>query len=112
MSTVISPSSTSLFHFEESTFRYEPFPIGLTRPIFEPSLYDEMLDKWPAQELFAFMPKLGKKYSLSEVNEPANYREFVEGSAIWRRVHREIKSAAFVRAVLQLLRSQSIDLGV
>jgi hypothetical protein len=112
MSTAVSPSSTSLFRFEESTFRYEPFPIGLTRPIFEPSLYEELLNGWPAQELFAFMPKLGKKYSLSEVNEPANYREFVECSPLWRRVHREIKSAAFVRAVLHLLTRQHVDLGI
>jgi hypothetical protein len=109
---VISPRATSLLKFEQSTFRYEPFPIGVTRPVFEPDVYEELLDNWPAQELFAFMPKLGKKYSLSELNEPGNYHQFIQDSPLWRTFHREIKSTEFVRSVLRLLARQHIELGI
>ena len=112
MSTLAPPRCSSLLQLQAGEFRYEPFPIGVTRPIFEPEIYDRLLDHWPAQELFAFMPKLGKKYSLSEVNEPERYRDFIQGSPIWKELHREIKSAAFVRSVLGLLKRHHIDLGI
>jgi hypothetical protein len=112
MSTLAPPRCTSLLQLETGEFRYEPFPIGVTRPVFDPDVYERLLDQWPAQELFAFMPKLGKKYSLSEVNEPERYREFIQGCSIWKEFHREIKSAAFVRSVLSLLTRRHIDLGI
>jgi hypothetical protein len=113
MSTIAPPDRcTSWFKLEKADFRYEPFPIGVARPVFEPELYEQLLDGWPPQELFAFMPSLGKKYSLSEVNEPARYHEFVERSPIWKQLHREIKSASFVRSVVRLLAEQHIDLGI
>jgi hypothetical protein len=93
-------------------FRYEPFPIGVARPAFEPAGYEELLENWPPHELFAYMPKLGKKFSLSEVNEPGNYREFIETTPIWRRFHREIKSASFVHSVIDMLARKHIELNI
>jgi hypothetical protein len=112
MGKLATSSSTSLMRLNDADFQYEPYPIGVTRPIFESELYDDLLNSWPSQELFAFMPTLGKKYSLSEVNEPANYHQYVQSSPLWREVHREIKSPEFVRSVLDLLARQHIDLGI
>ena len=103
---------TALFRFEDAEFRYEPYPIGLALPVFEEALYRELLQAWPADRLFAFMPKLGKKYSLSEVNNAAEYHQFLQRTPIWNEVHAEVKSAAFVRRVLAVLRDAGIDLGI
>ena len=96
MTLTLAPRDTSLFRFAKAQFRYEPYPIGLARPIFPPETYQELLAAWPGHELFAFMPKLGKKYSLSEVNNPAQYHEFLERTPSWNAVFDEVKSARTV----------------
>ena len=112
MLAALLPTKTSLFDFSGAAFRYEPYPIGLARPIFSDDLFQDLLAAWPAQELFAFMPKLGKKYSLSEVNHPEKYEEFLRGTPIWKQIHTEVKSAPFVQGVLTVLREHGIDLGI
>jgi len=112
MLTTLLPAKTSLFELSGATFRYDPYPIGLARPVFSAELYDELLANWPAQDLFAFMPKLGKKYSLSEVNHPEKYEQFVRGNALWKQIHSEVKSARFVYNVLGALSANGIDLGI
>jgi hypothetical protein len=112
MSRTSTLVGTSLLRLESADFRYEPFPIAYSSPSFQPDVYEELVDTWPAQELFAFMPKLGKKYSLSELNEPANYHAFLERTPIWNAIYREIKSPAFVRSVLDLLQRYHINLGI
>src|SRR5687768_12908479 len=112
MSTLAPARTSTLFNLDAATFRYEPFPIGVARPAFEADVYEEMVDNWPAQELFAYMPKLGRKFSLAEINNASNYHEFVEKTPIWKRLHREIKSQSFVRSMIQCLKGQHIDLGI
>jgi len=103
---------TGLFHCENVQFRYDPYPIGLARPVFPAGTYRELLEAWPAIELFAFMPKLGKKYSLSEVNNAAEYHDFLSRTPIWKSVYQEVKSAQFVRSALNVLSAASVDLGM
>src|SRR4029079_3577830 len=112
MTTAFAPPKHTLLHFENAAFRYEPYPIGLVRPVFKDGLYEELLEAWPADSLFAFMAKLGKKYSLSEVNNSAEYQKFLERTPIWKEIHAEVKSAEFVRRVLHVLRGAGIDLGI
>jgi hypothetical protein len=112
MSVALAPQDTLLFQFEHAQFRYEPYPIGIARPIFSSSKYRELLAAWPPHELFAFMPKLGKKYSLSEVNNAAQYREFLNRTPVWKSVFQEVKSVRFVHRVLHVLRGADIDLGI
>jgi hypothetical protein len=103
--------SQSLFSLANAVFRYEPYPIGLARPVFAPRLYEELLNAWPDSSMFAFMPKLGNKYSLSEVNNAVEYHKFLQRT-IWNDVYQEVKSPQFVHNVLQMLRSNGIDLGI
>ena len=112
MSLAFAEHQTCLFHFDAPQFRYEPYPIGLARPVFEPVTYRQLLDAWPPHELFAFMPKLGKKYSLSEVNNPEHYHAFLNRTPVWKAIYQEVKSATFVRGVVSLLRASGIDLGI
>jgi hypothetical protein len=91
---------------------YEPFPFGVARGVFPADVYEGLLDSWPATELFQFMPLLGKKYSLSEVNNPAGYRDFLRSSPAWYEFHRWLKSEQFIAQVLTALAQANIDLGL
>lgn len=99
------------FSYDHLEFRYEPFPIGLAKPIMEEGLYQQLLATYPAVELFEKISKLGDKYSLSErFNRPV-YENFIRGQPVWREFHAWIKSDAFVDQLMQALREHNLDLG-
>ena len=75
-------------------------------------MYADLLRHWPATSLFEFKPVLGNKYSLSEVNNPDNYRRFIAETPCWHVLHARIKSPAFVHYVIDLLKRHSLDMGL
>lgn len=93
------------------TLRYEPFPIGIARPVMDPQTYRSLLDTYPPIDIFEFFPKVGNKYCLSEKFNPGKYHEWIESHANWRELHREVKSKDFIYGVFDLLRQHEIDLG-
>jgi hypothetical protein len=99
------------FSYDQLSFCYEPFPIGLARPLMEPESYRELVESYPPIERFKYIPKLGKKYSLSERFNPREYRELIRSHPVWREFHSWIKSDAFVAGVLEALRERGIDVG-
>ena len=99
------------FNYDHLQFRYEPFPIGLAKPLMEGPGYREMLAAYPDKELFAYLPELGHKYSLSEKNNPKGYQELIRNRPVWREFHHWLKSEGFIAGVLQALRERHIDLG-
>jgi hypothetical protein len=52
--------------FDDVQFRYDPYPIGLAKSVLSSQDYTEMVENWPAHELFFFVSQQGNKYSLSE----------------------------------------------
>lgn len=101
-----------MLDFGAATFAYEPYPVGLIKTVFDAGLYARLAASYPARELFEWKPALGNKYSLSEVNHPAQYRRFIDGTREWKRFHDYIKEAEFVTRVLGLLAQHHIDLGL
>lgn len=101
-----------MLDFSKLAFDYEPYPIGLAPEILQPAFYDRLCAAYPPVELFDFKPALGNKYSLSEVNNAAKYREFIKSSAEWSQFHAHVKSSKFVSNTLELLREHHIDLGL
>jgi hypothetical protein len=99
------------FRYDHLEFRYEPFPIGLAKPLLDEGQYREMVARYPEPQLFAYLPEVGHKYSLSEKNNPKAYREVIGSTPIWRELHRWIKSDDFLRGVMEALRARHIDLG-
>jgi hypothetical protein len=99
------------FNYDNLEFRYEPFPIGLARPLIEPGLYREFLANYPPQDRFKYLAKLGHKYSLSEHFDPKAFERFLRENPLWNDFNRWIKSRDFVRGVLQALAERSLDLG-
>jgi hypothetical protein len=103
-----------LFTYDHLRFMYEPFPIGLAKPIMEPAVYKELVANFPPLEKFEnydAMGKPGKKYTLSEKENHRAYRAFIDSVPIWRDFYRWIKSDDFVFGIMDMLRSHDIDLG-
>lgn len=95
-----------------ATFDYEPYPVGVIRPVFDSGVYARLVASYPAKELFEFKPSLGNKYSLSEVNHGAQYHRFIAGTRDWKRFHDYIKGDEFVPRVLRFLADHHVDLGL
>jgi hypothetical protein len=97
--------------YDQLQFRYEPYPIGIARPAIAEDLYRELVISYPPQELFAYLPKVGHKYSLSEKSHGEAYTTFIESHAAWRELHAWIKSDRFIPAVMEALKAHHIELG-
>lgn len=95
-----------------ATFDYEPYPVGLIRPVFDEGMYERLVASYPRLELFKHKPALGNKYSLSEVNNPSQYERFIESAPEWKRFHAYVKGKEFVAAILEFLAGRHIDLGL
>lgn len=97
--------------FDHLDFRYVPFPIGLAKPVMDDGHYADMLRDYPDHELFAYLPKVGHKYSLSEKSNHKAYQDIVQNRPIWREFHTLIKSRTFLKQVIEALLERHIDLG-
>jgi hypothetical protein len=70
-----------MFSYDHVTFRYDPFPIGLAKPIMAPGLYEQLVGNFPPLEIFESFEELGKKgrkYTLSEKENKKVYLDFVQ----------------------------------
>lgn len=112
--SLINPQRIMFFNYDHLQFFYEPFPIGMAKPIMDESTYQEFLDHFPALELFDDYKKIGRpgsKHTLSEKENPRAFNDFVRSDPLWREFHRWIKSDAFVYEVISVLNRHHIDLG-
>ena len=101
-----------MLSFRNTNFIYDPYPIGAARDILEDGLYEELVKSFPPQDLFAFMAYHGNKYSLSELNNPDAYHEYVRRNPRWRDFHQWIKREEFPGEILAMLSQHNIDLDV
>lgn len=100
------------FHLERLELRYEPFPIGLARPIFSEEVYAELLSTYPPLEVFTTLDKVGTKYTLSEKYNGRQYTDWIRRHAAWRAFHAWVKSRDFIDYVFGILEERNIVLGV
>jgi hypothetical protein len=101
-----------MLSFKKANFIYEPYPIGVARSVFEEGLYGELVQSFPPLELFSFMPNLGNKYSLSEVNNRDTYHQYVSSNRRWHEFHKWIKREEFPNEILAMLCEHNIDLDL
>jgi hypothetical protein len=101
----------AFFSWEHLRLRYEPFPIGIARPVMEPGLYRELVDAFPEPGRFATLDKVGDKLSLGERFGAREYHAFVRSHPLWREFHAYVKSREFIASVLEALRVRNVDLG-
>lgn len=93
-------------------FIYEPYPIGVALNVFDHDLYQQMTEGFPPQHLFEYKEVLGHKYSLSEMNNPREYQDFVNSHEVWRSFHEWIKREEFPYEIFDKLCRHNIELGV
>jgi hypothetical protein len=101
-----------VFSLENALFDYEPYPICYSTDVFAPGDYEALVSSYPDISLFAHMPKLGDKYSLSERNNASNYHAFIKANPAWSRIHGYLKSEKFIDDTLAFLRRKNIDLDL
>lgn len=106
------PERGELISFRHAEFVYDPFPMGVVRPVFAESVYDRLVENFPPIEDFVFKRHLGNKYSLSEVNNPELFHRDVRARPLWRELFAEVKSRQFIDDVLEMLRSHNLELGL
>lgn len=99
-----------MLDFDQLELRYEPYPIGLAKGVFDQATYDSLVASYPSLDLFKYMPHLGKKYSLSELNHPKAYKKFIHETPIWRELHGWFKSRAFLRCIFKTLEEAGVPL--
>ena len=102
------------FSYEHLQMRYEPFPIGVARPIMEEALYRELLDNYPDIKLFdshSAHGKAGNKYALTEKLDPKQYYRFIKSNPLWRDFHQWVTRGSFIEEALTALHDRDIDLG-
>ena len=102
------------FSFDHLKLRYDPFPIGLAKPLMDASLYRELLENYPDTDLFgshADYGKAGVKYALTEKLDPKKYYGFIKGNPVWRDFHAWITRGSFIEDTLKELKERDIDLG-
>lgn len=100
-----------MFDFSNLRMRYEPFPIGLAKPLIEDALYRDLVRTYPDPGMFAYFPKVGHKYALSEKNNRVKYLDFIRSTPNWRELYEWVKTDAFIVAVMDALRERHVDLG-
>jgi len=98
--------------FSAAEMTYEPYPVGYLTSFIEENAYKQMLECWPELDKFEYMPKLGKKYSLSEGNNAGNYSKCIKATPVWTHFYQMVKSSEFIENTLQFLNAKNIDLGL
>lgn len=101
-----------MIQLNKTVFDYTPFPIGVISEAIAPDLYEKFVDAFPPKELFQFKQSLGNKYSLSEINNPAQYHEYIKRSKLWTDFYQYVKSSDFVTSVITTLRENNLKLGL
>ena len=101
-----------MLRLEDTEFIYEPYPIGLARGVFEDSYYQQLVKTFPPKDHFVFMEALGKKYSLSELNNADIYHDYISSCQPWYDFYKWVKSKDFIGYIFKILKNGNIDLGI
>ena len=109
---VVDAVDKKIVKLDNAKFRYDPYPIGVIAPVFEEDLYKQMLQEWPALDIFKHYPKWGNKYSLAPLGRPKEFAEYISKSALWTKVHAELMGEQFIQRVIDVLKKNNIDLGI
>jgi hypothetical protein len=98
-----------MLNFTDATFRYEPYPIGVARMVFDQAHYDKLIRAWPPESSFKQLTGAYNKWSLSERNRPEHYIGFIKTSPIWLEFYRYVKQGALLSHLFSCLARAGIE---
>ncbi len=98
------------FNLQNADFTYEPYPICFIPNFLDQSLYRDLARTYPDKSLFNVTKNIGLKYSLSELNNPDKYYDFLAQTPCWKQFYERIKSREFVEETAAFLEQHNIDL--
>lgn len=101
-----------LMNFDSLELRYEPFPIGVARPVIAEPLYRELVASYPPVELFASMAKVGRKFALNQYWNGKEFFRFLDENPRWKQMNDWVTSRDFIELVLKSLAERHVDLGL
>ncbi len=90
---------------------YEPFPVGFFTPAFPCDIYNEMERSWPEHSLFKSLPELGRKFSLSEMDNEHHWHKMIKSDP-WESFHTYVSSDFFIKRVFNTLKKNSVEIFV
>lgn len=93
-------------------FIFKPYPVGSLLNLIDPEIYNKFVEEFPKKELFEFKKDLGKKFSLSEINNRQVYFNFIKENKLWFSFFKYIKSEKFKYEIFNMLKENNIDLGI
>ena len=101
-----------MLRYDNISFDYEPYPIGLGLPAFDPELYQELVATFPTLEDFVSKESKGVKYSLSAHNNRRGYFAHLKKNRAWQQFYDYVTGDLFIADALKMLRAHNIDLGL
>lgn len=91
-----------MINLRDAKIRNTPYPHADLSDMFDLDVYAGMLRNWPDEKLFAKMGRGYEKLSLSERNNPDDYRRVIGTTYVWGAVHQYVKGDLFLRDVTEL----------
>jgi hypothetical protein len=85
-----------MLNLDNIVWRDHPYRIGLARPVFEPALYDRLVQAYPDEAQFYKMGTGYNKLSLSERFNASRYHQLLDDSPTWQGLYTYIKSPSFI----------------
>lgn len=96
---------------ENLHMEYEPFPVGFFSPAFPNDVYNELNRSWPEHRLFRYLPELGNKFSLSEMDNGSHWKRLIKSDP-WKSFNAYASSDFFIKRVFKFLRKNNVDVFV
>lgn len=99
-------------NLKNASVDFLPFPVMVIPDIFEFSLYSELIATLPEANLLIAKNSLGKKLSLSTINNPTAFSKFIETNSKWSMFSKFVTSRNFIIQIVEVLKLHGIDLGI
>lgn len=94
-----------MLSLKKLTVRHEPFPMGVAADVFEPTVYQQLVDNFPPLLLAnrCGTDKHGLKFSIAEEFEPKRYFGFLRAVPIWQKFYDYTQSDEFFTHVFDTM---------
>jgi hypothetical protein len=96
------------FNFSNLAFISKPYVIGCATEVFEPEVYQAMVNAFPSEKIFATMGQGYNKKALSERCNPEAYQQAIKKSKIWVEFWSCIKSKEFIVEMFKVMALHNI----